>query len=96
MFCPVLYISYRVHVNSSVDLDSFTDCDVDRNNHLNFHVGDTLQCHNITIYNDDVCDHYRYTFALMRDINDSNIGTDQAIAFIEIDDTSEPECSKSC
>lgn len=85
-----------MHVNSSVDLDLFIDCDVDRNNHLNFHVGDTLQCHNITVHNDDVCDLFHYAFVLMRDITGSNIGTDHAIALIEIDDTSEPECSKSC
>jgi len=88
-----------VHINSSIGSASSADFAVDRNNHLNFHVGDTCQCHNVTIHNDDICEWNNGLnenfFLGLRYISGSNIGTTTAVGIIEIDDANETECSKS-
>lgn len=78
---------------------SFTDLAVDCNNRLNFRIGDTRQCLNITIQNDDICEwnngiNEDFSAQLVH-ISGSDIGVDYSHACIFIDETSEPECSKS-
>ena len=88
-----------MHLNSSIGSASFTDFAVDCNNRLNFHVGDTRQCQNVTLHNDDICEwngglNEGFRAQLMY-ISGSNIGLGDANAFVQIEDTNELECSKS-
>ena len=75
----------------------FNDFEVQCDNALHFTETDQIQCYNVTIYDDDICEYYnneyfRMQIVLVEGSSAVDIDLEYGHTTVYIDDSQEPEC----